>query len=338
MTYTQRLANLEDAKAIAPLMAAFAQERESADPSMLIKPNFDFEKYVAHLLDKPLSLCYVLESSPQTDKKTIIGCLFIYFYNEAPPPNLPENLTQQHELENPFQPRRVGSVLGLYVKPEHRHPEAIKLLADAGIQHAEKMKVTDIDLLIAADQTGIQALLQRAGFTKAAVQYTRHYDIPTSAQLPSLHPPHPELGEITPPAPSAIPLRQPDSNSLVRNPHGEPVFLAPIANVAGDILKTSTGLPVYPTPVRDPQTNDWVFDSTGNLVACPPLRDEHNQIVEHQSIPQFHPPAYEIVSGKIHLKRDADGKCVFCDVERDSGGKMVKTPDGMPVFKMPVLG
>jgi hypothetical protein len=133
-------------------------------------------------------------------------------------------------------------------------------------------------------------------------------------------------------------LRQPDSNALVRNPHGEPVFLAPIAGVAGEILKTSTGLPVYPTPVRDPQTNDWLFDATGNLVTCPPLRDEYNQIVEHQGIPQFHPPAYEILSGKIHLKRDTSGKCVFCDVERDSGGKMVKTPDGMPVFKMPVLG
>ncbi len=294
---------------------------------MLIKPNFNFEKYVAHLLDKPLSLCYALEYSAQADKKTIVGCLIIYCYSEAPPPNLPENLIQQHELENP-----------LYVKPEHRHPEAIKLLADAGIQYGEKMKVTDIDILVAADQTGIQARLQRAGFTKAAVQYTRHYDIPALAELPSLHPPHPELGEIAPPAPSAIPLRHPDSNSLVGNPHGEPVFLAPIAGVTGELLKTSTGLPVYPTPVRDPQTNDRVFDATGNLVVCPPLRDDHNQIVEHQGIPQFHPPADEIVSGKIHLKRDAGGKCVFCDVERDSHGKMVITPDGMPVFQLPVLG
>jgi hypothetical protein len=39
------------------------------------------------------------------------------------------------------------------------------------------MKVSDIDLLIAADQPGIQAMLQQAGFTKAAVQCTRHYDI-----------------------------------------------------------------------------------------------------------------------------------------------------------------
>jgi len=29
------------------------------------------------------------------------------------------------------------------------------------------------------------------------------------------------------------------------------------------------------------------------------------------------------------------GKYVFCDVERDQGGNMIKSPDGLPIFKQP---
>lgn len=43
---SHRLATATDAKDLAPLWQAFAAEREAIDPSMLVKPNFDFEKYV----------------------------------------------------------------------------------------------------------------------------------------------------------------------------------------------------------------------------------------------------------------------------------------------------
>ena len=46
--YTQRLACVEDAPQIAPLWQAFAQQRAIADPSMQLKPGFDFEQYIAY--------------------------------------------------------------------------------------------------------------------------------------------------------------------------------------------------------------------------------------------------------------------------------------------------
>lgn len=332
MSYTHRLATLEDATAITPLWQAFATERAAANPSMVVKPNFDFLKYVTHQLNKPLTFCWVLEHQTN-NQKTIVGCLFLFFYNEAPPPNLPPELIEQHEIENPFLPRRICTALGLYIEPPHRQPAAIKQLIDAGIQQAEAMQVTDIDLMIAADQTGIQALLERAGFTKSAVQFTRHYSIPTNIELPSLHPPHPELAEIALPTPNAIPLRDPDTNELIRNPKGEPVFLKPLRDEKGELLLTSNGLPIYPTPVRDPQKDDWVFNSLGELVVCPVLRDDNGKIVEHQEIPQFHPPVYEYVEGEIRLKQDSSGNYVFCAVERDKEGKIVRNTDGIPIFK-----
>jgi ribosomal protein S18 acetylase RimI-like enzyme len=330
--YTHRLASVEDAKAIAPLWAAFATERAAADPSMVLKPNFDFEKYVANQLNKPLSYCFLLEyktsNSPQ-----IVGCIFIYFYDEAPPPLLPAEMLEEHEQENPFMTRRVGSVLGMYVEPEHRQPEAIQLIANAAIQKAEEMQVSDIDLLIAADQTGIQALLKRAGFTQAAVQFTKHYKVANNAELPSLHIPHPELDLPEPPTPGAMPLRDPQTNELVYNSQGEPVFIYPLTDDSGELLKTVDGLPIYPTPLRDPQTDGWVFDAEGELAVCPVLLDDSGDIFQCQGIPQFCPPVYEFVGGKIGLKRDESGAVVFSDVERNQEGKIVRNPQGQPVFK-----
>lgn len=330
--YSHRLATAEDANDLAPLWQAFAAERESIDPSMLVKPNFDFEKYVTNQIEKPLSFCWLLEQN-----NSIIGCLFIYYYDEAPPASLPEYLIQQHHIENPFQSRRVGSVLGMYVQPEHRKSEAILMLAKAAIAHAKTMKVSDIDLLIAADQTGIQAILQRAGFTKAAVQYTRHYDMAMDAELPSLHPPHPELPDVELPAPRAIPLRHPQTNELLRNSQGEPVFLMPLVDEQGELLKSSSGQNIYPELLLDPATNSWIIDAEDKLVACPILWDENGQIVENQDIVQFYRPAYQIVDGKPCLMRDETGKYVFCDIERDKQGKIVKSPDGFPVFKQPKI-
>ncbi|MGD1702396.1 hypothetical protein [Dapis sp. BLCC M229] len=48
MNYTHRLATPEDSQAIAPLWAEFATERANIDPSMKLKPNFEYEKYVSY--------------------------------------------------------------------------------------------------------------------------------------------------------------------------------------------------------------------------------------------------------------------------------------------------
>lgn len=330
--YTHRLAKVEDAKAIAPLWAAFAAERAAADPSMVLKPNFDFEKYVTHQLHKPLSYCFVLEHQTSNHPQ-IVGCIFIYFYDEAPPPILPAEMLEEHELENPFITRRVGSVLGMYVAPEHRQPEGIQLIANAAINKAEEMQVSDIDLLIAADQTGIQALLKRAGFTQAAVQFSKHYQVANNSELPSLHLPHPELYLPEPPSPGSMPLRDTQTNELVYNSQGEPVFIYPLTNDSGELLKTVDGLPIYPTPMRDPQTDNWVFDAEGQLVVCPVLLDDNGEILQCEGIPQFCPPVYEFVGGKIGLKRDAFGAVLFSEVERNQEGKIIRNPQGQPIFK-----
>lgn len=332
MTYTHRLATSADSQAIAPLWKAFAIERETIDPSMTIKPNFDFEKYVSHQLNKPLSYCYLLEY--QTNNKIqIVGCLFIYFYDEAPPPMLPAEFSAQHELENPFLPRRVGSVLGLYVQPEHRQPENILLLVNAAIKKAELMQVSDIDLLIAADQKGIQAFLKRSGFTPAAVQFTKHYDLSNNSDLPSLYPPHPDLNLPELPLPGAMALRDIKTNELVYNKQDKPVFIYPLTDSHGELIKTSNDLPIYPTPLQDPQTQEWVFDTNGELVVSPILQDEKGQVLEYQGIPQFHPPCYKIVGGKLVLEQDDSGDYLFCDVERNSQGEIVRSPEGQPIFK-----
>ncbi len=328
MNYSHRLAVTEDTNAIATLWQAFAQERATIDPSMAIKPDFDFTQYITNQLANPLNYAWVLEHNKETTKE-IVGCIIIYFYDEAPPSNLPQEMLEQHEIDNPFISRRVASVLGLYVKLEHRQAEVIQLLAKVAIAKAEEMQVNDIDLLISADKTGIQALLQRAGFTKAAVQYTKHYDLSVNAKLPNLHPSHPEVDFPQPPLPKAIPLRAPQTGELVRNHEGEPVFLFPLETEAIEASK----LPIYPTPIRHPQTQDFIFNSQGELVVSPVLRDKDGKVIEYKGIPQFHPPAYQTIQGKLHLKQNEAGDYIFCEVELDKEGEIIFTPEGQPVFK-----
>ena len=129
--------------------------------------------------------------------------------------------------------------------------------------------------------------------------------------------------------PRAIPLRDPQTNELVRNPQGEVVFLMPLEIEATEDRK----LPIYPTPVRDPQSQTWVFDVSGQLVVAPVVRDEDGQIIEYKGIPQFYPPAYQNINGKLTLKQDVEGNYVFCEVEKDPQGKIILTPDGRPIFK-----
>jgi ribosomal protein S18 acetylase RimI-like enzyme len=179
LSYIPRIATPEDKSMIAPLWKAFMEARSQNDPTLILTPGFDYERYIENLLLKPLSYCFLLETAGE-----LVGFLFTYIYDEAPPPNLPEGL---NILEKPFKPRRVGSVLGLYVQEKHRNLETIKLLVDAALVKAESLKVTDIDLSIGAEQTGIHALLEKLGFTKATVQYVKHYAV-IRTDLPSLDP------------------------------------------------------------------------------------------------------------------------------------------------------
>lgn len=129
----------------------------------------------------------------------------------------------------------------------------------------------------------------------------------------------------------------PQTNELLRNSQEEPVFLMPLVDDKGELLKSSSGQTIYPELLLDPATNSWVIDAEDKLVTCPILRDKNGQIVENQDIVQFYRPGYQIVDGKPVLMRDETGNYVFCDVERDQQGKIVKTPDGFPVFKQPKI-
>ena len=298
--YHQRLATPDDAIKIAPLWQAFVEARSQADPSMRFKAKFDYERYVAAQLNKPFSFGFLLECA-----EAIVGFLFIYIYDETPPPQISE----LELLENPFVPRRVGAVLGMYVEESHRKPSTITLLTEAAIAKAEELKVTDIDLLISIDQTGIHALLERFGFTKAAIQYTKHYDI-TETNLPDLRPSYENSG-ATISNPGAIPLKDPQTQALVRNAQGEGVYLYPLTDESGEWLKNSRGLPIYPIPVRDPQSQEWVFDESGELVVCPVAYDEQGKIQELEGIPQFRLPTYDYVEGKLMLKQDDRGNYLF---------------------------
>lgn len=165
MSYTHRLATLEDVGAIAPLMSAFAAERSTVDPSLTIKPNYDFNQYITHQLQKANCFCLVLEHGQSQGNSEIVGFFFFFAYDEAPPPQLPENLRHQYEQESPFLSRRVASALGLYVQPQHRNAQGIQKLILAGMEYVDHWKVSDVDVLISAEQTGIQSLLERLYFS-----------------------------------------------------------------------------------------------------------------------------------------------------------------------------
>lgn len=79
------------------------------------------------------------------------------------------------------------------------------------------------------------------------------------------------------------------------------------------MLKSSRGLPIYPIPVRDPQSQEWVFNQSGELVVCPIARDQTRNIKEVDGIPQFRLPVYDYVEGQLILKQDDQGNYLFSD-------------------------
>lgn len=299
--YSQRLATSNDASEIAPLWMAFLQERSQYDLSMILIPDFDYVSYVKQKLESRSIYTFVLELA---ENRHIVGFLCVYFHDEIP------SLNYEGMTDTPFKPRRIGGAIGMYVQPEHRQPEAITLLVESAIALSEELKITDFDLLISMEQTGVHKLLERFGFKKAAIQYTKHSDIEES-ELPKLEYPISEEISVKMPPPSMIPLRDPKTQQPVINPQGKQVFLHPLKNKLGESLKSSNGLPVYATPLRDPQTQEWVFNELGELVTCPVVLDELGKVKEKQGIPLFKQPTYEFFDGKLRLKKDDNGNYLF---------------------------
>jgi hypothetical protein len=97
----------------------------------------------------------------------------------------------------------------------------------------------------------------------------------------------------------------------VRNAQGEGVYLYPLTDESGEWLKSSRGMLIYPIPIRDPQSQEWVFDDSGKLVVCPVAYDEQGEIQELDGIPQFCLPLYDYVEGKLMLKQDDRGNYLF---------------------------
>lgn len=179
MPYRSKLATLEEVDEISHLWEKFTFHRAQINPSMKVKPNFDFRRYAQYQLNKSHRYCFILEHylNENGEIKKIVGFIFTYIYDEAAPQNLPLDLLEEIEIQTPFLPRKVGSVLGLYVEQEHRGI-GIKTLIESALKKAEELQITDLDLLISEDQKSLQDFLsknKRYGFTRSAVQYIKHY-------------------------------------------------------------------------------------------------------------------------------------------------------------------
>lgn len=336
MIYQQRLATTKDAKVLSSLYKSFIEERvqreagKSQPQLSQIKSDFNYLQYIEYQLKQPNHFCFILEEKNTSE---LVGFLLTYAYDESPPPDLEINVPF---LENPFKPRRIGSVIGLYVKSEHRQPDNIYLLVETAIAKAKDLKLTDIELLIDVEEKGVQALLKRAGFLPTAIQYSKHFEV-DKTDLPSLH--HRHLVEeerenikgkmsVFP-----IPLRDLKTKEIVKNPQGEDVFLEPLKDQDNNYLKNAQGMPIYPVPVKDPQTNNWVFNEQGKLVFCPILTDKKGNIIyDNKGMVQFCPPVYDRKKGKLQLKVDEEGNYVFAKSQTDTEGKILFSSQGKPIF------
>lgn len=297
--YNSRLATFNDLVPLSLLWEQFLKERAQHDPSILLQSNFDYESYVKRQLQQSSTYGFLLEYG---NHQEIVGFLFVYVHDES---NYLDDT-----FNNPFIPRRVGGAIGMYIKEEHRKSQAIKLLIEAALKLAEDLKISDIDLLISSEQTGIHSLLERFGFTKSAIQYTKHYEV-TEQNLPPLKSVISEGIKVNLPEPNLIPLKDYQTQQLVLNPKGEQVFLHPLRNKQGEFLRNSSGLPIYAVPLRDPQTQDYIFNELGELVTCPVVFDQLGRVKEKQGIPVFKKPIYERVKGQLRLKKDDQGYYLF---------------------------
>lgn len=153
-----------DSPQVAALWWHFVRARCEVDRSLRLKDDCDFPRFVERELRAPGTFCWLAEHrASEADLPVSVGCVIWYLENESADPL------------SPFEPRRCGKVLGLYVDPAHRSSGSISLLMDACIRHAESLGVTDIDVLISAEQTGLHTMIGDKGLSRAAIQFTRHY-------------------------------------------------------------------------------------------------------------------------------------------------------------------
>jgi len=122
--------------------------------------------------------------------------------------------------------------------------------------HQRLARPEDAIAIASIDQQGIQVLLERLGFVKAAIQYTKHFNI-SETNLPNLHQAHLRLREKEVIPTGTIVLRDIKTQEIVKNSQGKPIFLEPVRDAAGKALTSSTGLPIYPLPLRDPNTHNF---------------------------------------------------------------------------------
>ncbi len=186
--FSIRMADLTDAGPLVPLWKDFCRERAAVDPSMILKQGFDYEAFSRYVLGQPLSYCLLLEaSSPGGPAPVLAGFLSFFYFDESPPGQSPD-AALRGTYDNPFEPRRCCNIFGIYAKPEFRKQGGVSLMLNTWIAHTEQMQASDIDVLISSDQVGLQKYFRHVGFAEAAVQFTRHRNLPRGVPLPSLHP------------------------------------------------------------------------------------------------------------------------------------------------------
>lgn len=297
MQYSVRLATLADISIIADLWQEFAEDKAMSDSTLSVAPDFNFNEYVESYLSKESTSCFILEGSeillfPNLPIiKNQVGFICTYVYTEFNPFEL-QSLT-------PFKPRNLGAVLAFYIKEEHRRIESMNLLINAALERASELQVSDLDLLI-PEGSEVHNLLNRLGFKKVAAQYTKHLQEPID-----------KLGLSNRIFDERLPLRNLDTNELVKDAEGNTIYLTPLKDENGKNLKDSQDLLIYAVPVRDPQTSEWAFNRDGTLAMCPVLLDEARKVVEIDGITQFHSPAYQVIDGNIQIKPDLDGNYLF---------------------------
>jgi hypothetical protein len=297
MQYSVRLATLADVDLVATLWRDFAEERAVIDPTLSIAADFDFVEYVKSYLEKDSTHCFVLESHeilvfPDLPNIIeIVGFICTYTYTEFNP--------FEFQPATPFKPRNLGAVLAFYIKPADRQVESMNLLIKSALDLAIELQVSDLDLLI-PEGSEVQHLLNRLGFKQVATQYTKHLQEPID-----------KLGLGNSIFDERLPLRNLDTNELVKDANGNTIYLTPLKDENGKNLKDSQDLLIYAVPVRDPQTSEWAFNRDGTLAICSPLLDAEGKMVEIDGITQFYSPAYQVIDGSIQIKRDLHGNYLF---------------------------
>lgn len=188
--FSLRMAEMDDAVPLVPLWKEFCRERAAVDPSMILKQRFDYEAFSRYVLGQPLSFCLLLDavptSSPDPTDPILAGFLSFFYFDESPPGQSPD-AARRGTYDNPFEPRRCCNIFGIYVKPPFRQQGGASLMLNQWVAHTEEMKVSDIDVLISSDQVGLQKYFRTSGFAEAAVQFTRHRNVPRGVPLPNLH-------------------------------------------------------------------------------------------------------------------------------------------------------